>query len=288
MSHHIHSQASFSYTKSIWSILTVHNETGKYRLESRFPSFRSELIHSHNPANIWSHLLGAFWFIASLLYHVNVSSSQGFRLQDVLVIALYQLCVSVCFILSTFYHTFSDHSPRFHKFGNELDHLGIVLVMWGTGVSGTYFAFYCHQALRNVYFAFLTLTGLGCSLFTLRPKFRRPEYRTTRFLMYCFLGASLFAPVVHGLLRFGSDLQPMMGLTSFLSLALINFSGAAVYAARIPERWYPMTFDLLGQSHNWMHVLVLTGALARLKGLRDTVGVWQTSTGKYGFCDNII
>lgn len=76
----------------------------------------------------------------------------------------------------------------------------------------------------------------------------------------------------------------MMGLTSFLVLALINFSGAAVYAARIPERWYPKTFDLLGQSHNWMHVLVLTGALVRLKGLHDTVGVWQLSTEKYGLC----
>lgn len=241
-----------------------------------------------NLANIWSHLLGALWFIASLLYHVNGSLSQGSRSQDVFAIALYQLCVSVCFILSTFYHTFSDHSPDIHKFGNELDHLGIVLVMWGTGMSGTHFAYYCHESLRNVYFTFLTLTGLGCAVYTLRPKFRRPEYRTVRFLMYCFLGTSLFAPVVHGLLRFGSDLQPMMGLASFLALALINFSGAAVYAARIPERWYPKTFDLLGQSHNWMHVLVLTGALVRLKGLRDTVGVWQTSTGKYGFCDNMI
>lgn len=222
------------------------------------------------------------------MYHVNASPQQNFRLQDIFAIALYQTCVSICFILSTFYHTFSDHSPGLHKFGNELDHLGIVLVMWGTGMSGTHFAFYCHHALRNIYFVFLTSTGLGCAIFTLRPKFRRPEYRTTRFLMYCFLGTSLFAPVVHGLLRFGSELQPMMGLTSFLALALINFSGAAVYAARVPERWYPRTFDLLGQSHNWMHVLVLTGALVRLRGLYDTAGVWQVSTERYGVCGNFI
>lgn len=241
-----------------------------------------------NSANIWSHLLGAFWFIASLLYHVNASPHQNSRLQDVFAIAMYQTCVSICFILSTLYHTFSDHSPGLHKLGNELDHLGIVLVMWGTGISGTHFAFYCHHALRNIYFTFLTLTGLGCAVHTLRPKFRRPEYRTTRFLMYCFLGASLFAPVVHGLLIFGSELQPIMGLTSFLALVLINFFGAAVYAARIPERWYPRTFDLLGQSHNWMHVLVLTGALVRLKGLHDTAGVWQESTERYGLCGNLI
>lgn len=246
-----------------------------------------KLMYLHKPANIWSHLLGALWFLANTACCVKQTTSPMFRVHDILSVALYQICVSTCFILSTFYHTFSDHSPAIHKFGNELDHLGIVLVMWGTGVSGTHFAFYCHQALRITYFALLTLTGLGCAVYTLRPKIRRPEYRTTRFLMYCFLGASLFAPVIHGLLRFGSELQPMMGLTSFLALALINFAGAAVYAARIPERWYPRTFDLLGQSHNWMHVLVLTGALVRSKGLYDTVGAWQVTTERYGLCGNL-
>lgn len=233
-------------------------------------------------------MLGALWFIANTVYHLNRMNSPSPRVQDNFFVTLYQICVSVCFILSTFYHTFSDHSPGLHRFGNELDHLGIVLVMWGTGVSGVHLVFYCHRALRNTYSAFLTLTALGCAVFTLRLKFRRPEYRTIRFLMYCFLGASLFAPVVHGVLRFGSKFQQMMGLGSFLGLALINFTGAAVYAARIPERWYPRTFDLLGQSHNWMHVLVLTGALVRLKGLHDTMGMWQMSTETQDLCRNLI
>lgn len=43
--------------------------------------------------------------------------------------SIYFLGVVVCFVLSTIFHTFSDHSPEMHKFGNELDHLGIVLVI---------------------------------------------------------------------------------------------------------------------------------------------------------------
>lgn len=209
-------------------------------------------------------------------------------LQDALALGLYYLCVAVCFILSTSFHTFSDHSPGMHKFGNELDHLGIVLVMWGTGMSGTHFAFHCQPAFRNAYFALLSTTGFGCGVFTLRPKFRQPAYRTTRFLMYVFLGASLFSPVVHGLFSFGlAQLEEMMGLKSFLGLALINFSGAAIYAARIPERWYPGTFDLLGQSHNWMHVLVLTGALVRLGGLLQVADAWQEGGDMHGFCEGL-
>jgi len=74
----------------------------------------------------------------------------------------------------------------------------------------------------------------------------------------------------------------MMGLESFFGLGLINFSGSAVYASRIPERWFPKRFDLLGQSHNWMHILVLTGALVRLNGLLLVVRRWQEYGGLDG------
>ena len=77
--------------------------------------------------------------------------------------------------------------------------------------------------------------------------------------------------------RFGGyeRLDRRMGLTSFLGLGVVNFAGAATYAAQVPERCFPRTFDLLGQSHNWMHVLVLIGALVRLRGLVETARLWQ-------------
>ncbi|KAI1212955.1 HlyIII-domain-containing protein [Annulohypoxylon truncatum] len=252
--------ASYSYLKSLASLFAIHNES----------------------ANIWSHLLGAIFFAQVLYRYFEMGVNSGeTKTQDIIALSVYNFSVTACFILSTIFHTFSDHSQEMHKFGNELDHLGIVLVMWGTGISGTYFAFYCDGFLRNTYFAILSSTALGCGIFTLRPEFRKPAYRTTRFLMYCFLGASLFAPVVHGLFRFGrEELEHAMELWSFLGLALINFTGAAVYAMRIPERWFPGTFDLLGQSHNWMHVLVLTGAVVRLEGLLTVTARWQL----YGLC----
>ncbi|KAI0383100.1 HlyIII-domain-containing protein [Hypomontagnella monticulosa] len=257
-------QASYSYFNSMRSIFAIHNET----------------------ANIWSHLLGAAFFMSVLYQYLELGmNSKEIRTQDVVALSVYNLSVTVCFVLSTIFHTFSDHSQEMHKFGNELDHLGIVLVMWGTGISGTHFAFYRDEPLRNAYFAILSGTALGCGVFTLRPQFRKPAYRTMRFLMYCFLGASLFAPIVHGLSRFGrAELEAGMGLRSFLGLALINFTGAAVYAMRVPERWFPKTFDLLGQSHNWMHVLVLTGALVRLRGLLEVTTRWQVHSAQHGFC----
>jgi len=210
---------------------------------------------------------------------------------DVAAVSVYYLCVVVCFALSTAFHTLSDHSAPLHRFGNQLDHLGIVLVMWGTGVSGTHFALRCAPAsLRILYFSAVTATAAGCAVFTLQPRFRTPSFRTARFLMYCFLGASLFAPVVHAWRGFGGGedglaaVSAVMGLRSFLGLALVNFAGAAVYAARVPERWFPGTFDLLGQSHNWMHVLVFTGALIRLGGLLEVCDGWAAEGGLAVYC----
>jgi len=134
--------------------------------------------------------------------------------------------------------------------------------------------------LRNFYLVLITVTTIGCAVFSLRPKFRQPAYRVVRFLMYVFLGASIFVPVIHGLFKFGwEELDNMMDLRSFFGLAGINLSGGVLYASRIPERWFPGRFDLLGHSHNLMHVFVIVGTVVRLNGLVLAVRRCHGSTG---------
>ena len=41
----------------------------------------------------------------------------------------------------------------------------------------------------------------------------------------------------------------------------IGFLAMIIYVSKVPERWYPGRFDLVGQSHNIWHVL---GALSPL------------------------
>lgn len=174
-----------------------------------------------------------------------------------------------------------------HRFGNQLDHLGIVLVMWSTGISTTHFGFHCpHEApLRNTYFVALTIVGTACAAFTLRPKFRTPAYRLTRALVYGLLAICLFCPVAHGWIKFGyAGLSARMDIDSLLCLIAIQSTGAAVYAARVPERWFPGAFDLLGHSHNLMHLLVYAGALVRLAGLIVVSERWQDDDISRTYC----
>lgn len=108
------------------------------------------------------------------------------------------------------------------------------------------------------------------------PKFRTPAYRPVRLAMYSLLGLSAFIPVAHGMFDHGWQIQNQrQALSYFIGLAIFNFSGAAIYAIRIPERWYPTTFDILGASHQMMHVLVMCGALCYSIGLEKAFDYWH-------------
>lgn len=117
-------------------------------------------------------------------------------------------------------------------------------------------------------------------------KFRTPAYRPIRVAMYSFLGASAFVPVLHGVFVNGWAVQNQrQALSNFIGLGFLNFTGAAIYAIRIPERWYPKRFDLVGSSHQIMHVLVMCGALCYGMGLVRVFEYWYVrGRGDGGAC----
>lgn len=203
---------------------------------------------------------------------------------------LYYFGVIACFSFSTIFHTFSDHSYFVHRVSNDFDHLGILLVMWCTGISGTHFALRgaCSNYRLHCITFLTAATGL-CATLILRPPFRqRRRFRAARSLVYCCLGASLFAPFIVAWLSLGSldELERDAGLSSFISLATVNSIGGVLYAARVPERWFPGRVDCLGHGHNWMHMLVLLGAKIRLNGLLEVYRRWELGGGTISYCPN--
>ena len=73
-----------------------------------------------------------------------------------------------------------------------------------------------------------------------------------------------------------------MSISYFLGLGILNGTGTAIYAARIPERWYPKAFDLYGASHQIMHVLVICGALSHGTGLVRALDYWHSLLTREG------
>jgi len=106
-----------------------------------------------------------------------------------------------------------------------------------------------------------------------------------RSASFAVLGLSAFIPVVHGIILNGWETQnERMAVSYFVGLGLLNGAGTAIYALRVPERWYPRMFDIYGSSHQIMHVLVALGALSHATGLLKAFDNWNGPKAVGGAC----
>ncbi|KAI1768341.1 HlyIII-domain-containing protein [Hypoxylon sp. FL1150] len=246
-------------------------ETG-YRAESSsyWRSFTS-LFYVHNESvNIWTHLLGAFFFpaVGAWLYHVIAPRYSSADSSDVLVFACFFAGAVLCLGMSATYHAISNHSEDVAKWGNKLDYSGIVFLIVGSYVPALYYGLFCLPTLMTIYLYGIFLLGLGCGIVSWVEKFRTPLWRPYRAAMFVGLGLSGVIPVWHGLSIYGyRNLQERMGLNWVLLQGFLYIFGAFLYAVRWPERSFPRTFDIWGSSHQLFHILILFAAASHLTGM---------------------
>ncbi|KEF54572.1 uncharacterized protein A1O9_09014 [Exophiala aquamarina CBS 119918] len=133
---HIHGQyrqASYSYSRSVQSIMHWHNES----------------------INIWSHLVPAIFSlpIAAVLFNVLRPRYEQASLPDLIAMGCFFLGVACCLGLSASYHTVSNHSPRVAKFWNQLDYAGISILIAGSFIPSVYYGFWCHSERQWTYWS---------------------------------------------------------------------------------------------------------------------------------------
>ena len=241
-------QATGSFKKSFESLGYIHNET----------------------VNIYSHIIGAAIFLTAPIYTYRALYLRYPQADeaDILVFSTFFYGVSICFLLSATYHIISNHSSKVQAFGNQLDYLGIVILMWGSTIPSIYYGFYCDPSLQKMYWANVSFLATLCVVATLHPRFRHPSIRPYRAAMYAGLGLSAVVFVVHGILLHGWAVQNQrMSLNWMGLMALFNLTGAVIYAARVPEKLRPQRYDLFGSSHQILHVAVVLAGLSHMFGL---------------------
>ncbi|KAF1987280.1 HlyIII-domain-containing protein [Aulographum hederae CBS 113979] len=249
--------ASNSYAGSVRSIAGVHNES----------------------VNIWTHLFGFLYlpfpaspyssshssFPSSLLSPSSPSSTTSL---DLLAFSAFFAGAATCLGLSAAFHTLSNHSAAVQKWGNQLDYLGIVALIWGSFVASIRFGFREDEVLMRRYWGMITALAICTGTFTITPRFRHPTYRPIRATMFVLLGLSAVVPVFHGMSLYGVEkLDQLMALKWVVLQGAFYILGAGLYAARVPERFSPGRFDIWGSSHQIFHVLVLLAAAAHFTGL---------------------
>ncbi|KAK7418272.1 hypothetical protein QQX98_004057 [Neonectria punicea] len=251
---------SYSIQTSVQSILALHTES----------------------VNIHTHMWGAAAVLVGAIpvYHSISTPYASFTWLDVAAFGTWFLCAFLCLTLSATYHTICNHSPEVNAVTQKFDHLGIIIMTFGSFLSMIYYGWYCEPALAYTFSTMIITLSIGCAFISSNPRTRTAAWRPYRAAMFICLGLSALVPITSGLRSHGIEgMNSRITLFPWLSLEFACYLlGAILYATRIPERLLPGAFDVFGSSHQIFHVLILCAAGFHLKGLLTTFD-WNHQRG---------
>ena len=232
------------------------------------------LLAIHNETfNIWSHLLGLLYFageaVRTFTHTLAASSARVVSAGDTLAWGIFFLGALVLLANSTLFHLGMNHSEAMYLRLVQRDYIGIAGFIWAAQSLAAFYIFYCRETVRLVVLALLTSLALGVAATMVVPKYAAPKYvqfRAGLFVAMASLGA---LPILYYALT--ADCELCWRASSFMGLSLaVFFVGAMQYAARFPERSSPPgRFDLLGHSHQALHVAVVLGMWLMYKAALD-------------------
>ncbi|KAK0546820.1 hypothetical protein OC845_004402 [Tilletia horrida] len=189
----------------------------------------------------------AGWFS---LAHVPTEYSHPPGVRDIAGFGTFFLGSVVCLGFSATFHCCTCHSRRISASFNKLDYIGIVVMIVGSFLPALHYGFYCHPHLQTLYATMIVSLGSLAMYTVVAAKYATPAYRPVRTTIFISLGLSAVIPVVHICAMYGySTVSRIMGLSYVIASGAMYIIGACLYMARIPERFAPGRFDMVGASH---------------------------------------
>ncbi|WOL16942.1 heptahelical transmembrane protein 4-like isoform X1 [Canna indica] len=174
----------------------------------------------------------------------------------------------LCLLISSLCHLLVCHSKRTAYIMLHLDYAGIAALIVTSFFPVVFYSFLCQPFYRHIYRGFITTFGVAVVAVSLVPTFQTTEFRLVRAALFFCMGLCGVVPIVHKLVVFGERPEAVLSAAYEVAMMALYGMGVAVYVARVPERWMPGRFDLVGHSHQLFHVLVVAGAYAHyLAGL---------------------
>lgn len=226
------------------------------------PSFRAcfkSIFRIHTETgNIWTHLLGFVLFLfLGILTMLRPNMYFMAPLQEKVVFGMFFLGAVLCLSFSWLFHTVYCHSEKVSRTFSKLDYSGIALLIMGSFVPWLYYSFYCSPQPRLIYLSIVCVLGISAIIVAQWDRFATPKHRQTRAGVFLGLGLSGVVPTMHFTIAEGFVKATTVGQMGwFFLMAVMYITGAGLYAARIPERFFPGKFDIWFQSHQIFHVLV--------------------------------
>ncbi|XP_060632694.1 adiponectin receptor protein 2 [Anolis sagrei] len=239
------------------------------------PSFRAcfkSIFRIHTETgNIWTHLLGCVFFLClGIFYMFRPNMTFVAPLQEKVVVGVFFLGAILCLSFSWLFHTVYCHSEGVSRVFSKLDYSGIALLIMGSFVPWLYYSFYCNPQPYFIYLIVICVLGIAAIIVSQWDRFATPQYRGFRAGVFLALGLSGVIPTLHFVISEGLLKAATMGQIGWLALmACLYITGAALYAARIPERFFPGKCDIWFHSHQLFHVFVVAGAFVHFHGVSN-------------------
>ena len=216
--------------------------------------------------------------------------------QEKLVFSFFFLGAILCLGLSCLFHTLSCHSIPVVRLFSKLDYMGISLLIIGSFIPWIYYGFYCRREPKVTYIAMVVVLGIAAIVISLWDKFSESNYRPIRAGVFVAMGCSGIIPTIHFIYTDG--IRRMIEENSFgwlCAMAALYLIGAALYATRTPERFFPGKCDLVVrilflncsnfiiiffqfQSHQLFHLCVVVAAFTHYYGIQEMA--FKRLTGK--------
>ncbi|CAG8683783.1 3694_t:CDS:10, partial [Dentiscutata erythropus] len=239
---------TLSYLKCAYSLFYIHNE------------FRAII----------------FICLAFTTHFYVLSRQSTITWQDFFVLYMFLAGAMVCLGLSSIFHVLCCHSERVCANWNRCDYIGIVFLIVGSLYPMIYYGFFCNDSLKIFYLSLITVLGIATTCLAVSPKFRYPQFRWFRTLLFLAMGLSAVIPMTHAVVLYGVELCFfVISLKWLLLTGILYIAGALAYGARIPERWYPGKFDICGSSHQIFHLFVVAAALVHYYGVVQSMIYWH-------------
>ncbi|KAL2103219.1 hypothetical protein ACEWY4_000087 [Coilia grayii] len=239
------------------------------------PSFRAcfrSIFRIHTETgNIWTHLLGLILFLClGTLTMLRPNVSFMAPLQEKVVLGMFFLGAVLCLCFSWLFHTVYCHSEKVSRTFSKLDYSGIALLIMGSFVPWLYYSFYCSPRPRLIYLSVVCVLGIAAIIVAQWDRFATPQHRPTRAGVFLGLGLSGIIPTMHFTIAEGFVKATTVGQMGwFYLMGAMYVTGAGLYAARIPERYFPGKCDIWFQSHQIFHVLVVVAAFIHFYGVSN-------------------
>ncbi|TKX25348.1 hypothetical protein C1H76_2581 [Elsinoe australis] len=251
-----------------WKV-NPHITKGYRFCETKLDCVRSCFYFNNETVNIWSHGLGLILVVGIAFYWYPLTPNfSKYTYPDILIAALFFFAACKCLICSTMWHCMAAHSNQklMERFAC-VDYTGISFLVAASILTTEYTAFYCEPISRWTYMLTTLALGIGGTVLPWSPTFNRQDMAWARVGFYVSLATTGFFPVVQLVMTRGLDWAIYFYAPITKSL-LFYLCGACLYAAKIPERWFPGCFDYVGGSHNIWHVAVLGGILFHYEAMK--------------------